>query len=194
VTEAQSLQSVYIVGADDRIEVVDDGWREFLLANSGRRRPHDVLGRSLWAYVHGPVVVQAYRALHHVVRAGRVVRFPYRCDAPRVRREFEMTMRPLANGRIEYSTVTLREVPRLAIRLLDADAPRGLPTLVMCSWCKRVRLGDWVEIEDAVIRAPLLDEALEPQLVHGMCPACADHLQSQLGVGGGAADFMGGSP
>ena len=54
--------------------------------------------------------------------------------------------------------------------------------LTICSWCKRVDVGDdkWAEVEDAVRDLELFNGTLLPTLTHGMCLDCLASIESEL--------------
>ena len=46
------------------------------------------------------------------------------------------------------------------------------PPLVMCSWCKRVDVDGWCEVDEAVARRASLLAVPAPPITHGICPDC----------------------
>ncbi len=62
------------------------------------------------------------------------------------------------------------------------ETAQGQSLLVMCSWCKAVKVGDdtWVEVEDAVDRLKLFDFRYLPQISHGVCPSCAADIHEKI--------------
>lgn len=87
-------------------------------------------------------------------------------------------MAPLQDHRLRLTGRLLREEPRPPLALFDATRERSDEFVIVCSWCKRVRVGaDWREAEDAVAALGLFDAAVLPQLSHGMCDSCADSLE-----------------
>jgi hypothetical protein len=59
-----------------------------------------------------------------------------------------------------------------------AIGPAAESLLSMCSWCKRVNISGWREIEDALVVAPsLFAEPVRP-ITHGICPACAERVRA----------------
>jgi hypothetical protein len=164
---------VHRIDADDTIVLVDEAWRRFARANGAPSLAGSAEGRSLWDFVAGFEVRELHRILLQRVRSdGRVVEFAFRCDSPTLRRHLRMTIVALPGGHVEFRSRTLREEPRAAVPLLDAGATRTGEWLTMCSWCKRVKLDDWVEAEDAVDELGLFEQTTLPSISHGACPAC----------------------
>ncbi len=168
------IHSVYWLDADDRVEWVNDRWRAFADENDAPDLPGRVVGTSLWPYLAGNEITLIYRTLLARVRAGRTLRVPYRCDAPRRIRELELELAPRGAGGITCTTRVLAERDRTPMLLIDAHARRGEELLTMCSWCKRVHLDEWVEPEDAVQRLDLFVGGPMPRITHGVCPVCAE--------------------
>ncbi len=173
------IHSVYWLDADDRVEWVDDRWRAFANENDAPNLPGRVVGTSLWPYIAGNEIAQIYRALFARVREGRTLHVPYRCDAPRRIREFELELAPRGAAGIACTTRVIAERDRTPMWLIDAHAPRGNELLAMCSWCKRVHLDEWVEPEDAVRRLGLFAGGSVPRITHGACPVCVELLLAE---------------
>jgi hypothetical protein len=170
-----SLRLVYRIDADDRISYVNPAWSDFARANQGEAvMPERVLGSSLLESVGDSTVQQLYSEMIKRARAGKPVRFKYRCDAPDRRRTFEMDIRQVDNGEVEFISALRHEEVRPAVAVLRAGAPRDNRLLRVCSWCQRVALPDatWVPVEVAVQRLGLLEAETFPSLTHGICEPC----------------------
>lgn len=171
------LWLVYRIDADDRISYVNPAWSEFARANQGEAvMPEQVLGSSLLESVEDPTVQQLYSEMIKRARAGYPVRFKYRCDAPDRRRTFEMDIRPVENGEVEFISALRHEEVRPAVAVLRAGAPRDNRLLRVCSWCQKVALpdGTWVTVEVAVEKLRLLEAETFPSLTHGICEPCRE--------------------
>lgn len=176
--------SILQVDARDRIIEVNDAWLEFALANDApglcRER---VIGASLWDFITDLDVGHLYRLLFQRVRqTGVAIRFPFRCDAPAERRQMGMSIRPLPGNGIELCTSVTRLERRPAVNLLAAHAVRSDRSLALCSWCKKVQLGErhWVEVEEAVVKLGLVEASIMPRLDHVTCPACYGEIMQEL--------------
>ena len=91
-----------------------------------------------------------------------------------------MTILPLPDKGLEFRSELLREEPRPKVDLLDPALPRGTDFLEMCSWCKKVKAPDWVEVEEGVARLGLFQEPGLPRVSHGICPDCSRVLRRQI--------------
>lgn len=171
----------YIVQPDCTVVEIDGDWDQFALANAGGGLlAADVVGRDLRDFVSGPATRLVYEALiERVARTRAAVQFTFRCDAPELRRHMRMEVVGEGSDNVRFTSRIVREEPRPAQALLTADADRSDLTIVMCSWCKRVKLGDsWVEVEEYVERTGLMEEERFPQLSHGLCPDCATRMEA----------------
>jgi PAS domain-containing protein len=147
------LALVYRIDDQGRISYVNPAWSDFARANQGEAvMPEQVMGSTLMESVEDPTVQQLYSEMIKRARAGKPVRFKYRCDAPDRRRTFEMDIRQLDNGEVEFISALRHEEMRPAVAMLQAGAPRDQRLLRVCSWCQRVALPDhtWVPVEVAV--------------------------------------------
>jgi hypothetical protein len=176
---------VYRIDGANRITWVNDRWSGFARANGGEGLlPEQILGHDLTTSLADPTVRQLYATMIQQVRAGKFVRFDYRCDAPDKRRTFTMEIRRRPDGEVEFSSTLRHEEPRPAVALLKPDAPRDQERFVrMCSWCQNVALpsGDWVPVEEAVQALNLMEADRLPRITHTMCGPCHARAMSSLG-------------
>lgn len=165
----------YEIDSEDRIRWVSPSWTPFAQENGGEALdPQTVIGRPLWDYIAGLETKHIFQVLHERVRrSGEPVCFPFRCDSPTLRRELSLTIDALPDGALGFSSITLRELPHGYVAVLDTRrTTRRDELLIVCSWCKRVRLdrGDWAELASC---AGLFDgDPAPPRISHGMCPSC----------------------
>jgi hypothetical protein len=142
-----------------------------------------VLGKSLFEFVTGSGNQSVFEAIVDKLRKnGRPFSFPIRCDAPDTRRYLDIRLHPALNGSIIFESHVLKEEKRAPMEILNPDRPKSKEQVVICGWCKKLRLPqeNWVEIEDAV-NAGLLDTSgLLPDVSHGMCVACYDKTMQDL--------------
>lgn len=181
MTEQTPIQ--YRVNERNEIVFVNEAWQAFALANAGiGLQPANVLQRPLFDFITDETTRLLYRDLLKRVRAGHPVQFPFRCDAPAQRRWLDMTIRLTETGLVEFTTHLRRSEERSPISLLGHMPIRSATLLRMCSWCKRANLGcrQWVDLEEAVVRLRLFEQAPLPQLSHGICEICFASLQKQL--------------
>lgn len=171
----------YVVKPDGTVVEVRGLWDDFARANgAGGLAIADVVGRDLCDFVSGPATRLVYDALiERVVQTRNPIQFTFRCDAPEVRRHMRMDVMGDGSENVRFTSRIVKEEPRPLQPLLSADVDRSDVTIVMCSWCKRVKLGDhWVEVEEYVERTGLMEEERLPQLSHGLCPDCAAKMEA----------------
>jgi len=158
VDRLEAMEEVaYMVDATGTIrQVGHTRWREFALAAGapGLADPSRVVGRSLFAFILGDEVRESYLRLHRVILSGSRARiaFPYRCDAPDLRRDMWMTVTPVRSagtpvGVLYRSSVRATE-PRarwgfLGVRAED-EIVEALPLLTACSYCRSIRVPGWL--------------------------------------------------
>jgi hypothetical protein len=95
----------------------------------------------------------------------------------------ELEIAGAADGSVEFRTRVLAEDEREPQPLLDPRQPRSADLVRICSWCKKVDLGDrWAEVEEAVERLGLFALARLPDLSHGMCDGCYDWMGVSLDI------------
>jgi mRNA-degrading endonuclease toxin of MazEF toxin-antitoxin module len=84
-----------------------------------------------------------------------------------------MAARPA--GAVRFESTLEREEARPAQPLLDPAAPRSGELVVVCGWCKQVKLGAerWVEVEEAAVALKLFERPTIPRVSHGICERCS---------------------
>ncbi|MEQ8329208.1 MAG: hypothetical protein RH859_01970 [Longimicrobiales bacterium] len=168
----------YRVDAEGVLVATGGDWTAFAEeAGAPELRSDLVVGRPLDDFVSGRKTRAVYRALRErITDTGRPVTFPYRCDAPELRRWMTMEMRPLPGGQTLFRTWPTAVESRPAAPVGHRKGSKGR-RLLMCGWCKRVVLGSaWYEIEDALARSPLHDGATSLRVNHGICARCRTDL------------------
>ncbi len=176
----------YEVDERDVIVRVSDNWQAFVDANGGgtSTAAAAVIGTPIWNYISGMEVRHLYQAVLKAVRERqKTVRLQFRCDAPDLRRYLVLTLTPLAARQIEIESRILRTERRASIDLLRHDVPRADTFITMCSMCKKVKVApdEWIEVEQAINRLRLFEQAVPPKITHGFCPACFQALMTELG-------------
>lgn len=178
------LLVTYHVDRADRLAGFNDEWTRFAIANDAAELVDGALNRPLWAFISDVTTAKVYHQLMQRVRTGRTITFPFRCDAPSLRRWMQMRMSPLPDDAILFESAIVESLPASAGAIWDRRAARGGDLVTSCSWCKRIRVEDrWEEIEDAVeLLAVFLRDPL-PMITHGMCPDCHTRILSSLTPG-----------
>jgi hypothetical protein len=172
---------VYRVDEGNTIIAVNDAWASFARANGAPRLAEEAVGAPLFGAIHCPELTLLWRDLLARVRHARVtLRLPYRCDSPGERRYYELTVWPESDGVIAFESVSRSTIVRSPQALLEATRESG-GHLVSCSWCRRFRVSEWLEVEEAVTRLGLLEETM-PIVTHGLCPDCEIRVRAAAGA------------
>jgi len=178
------MATIYRVDRADTIVSVNGEWSEFARANEAPELAGSaVIGRSLWDYVRGAELRLLHGEILRQARAGRALAFPFRCDGPAVRRRMHMRVTLELNGTVVYEAQLDAAEPRAPQPLFDRSAARSGDFVRVCSWCKRVAVGDrWEEIEIAVSALALFERTPVQPITHGLCGGCAEEVMRDLGV------------
>lgn len=174
----------YHLDRHDRIVYIGDGWQAFADENkAGELTRERVVGRSMYDFISNKESRHLYELIVQRCREQRLtMNIPFRCDAPDKRRFLNLEISPLADGGLAFVSCIKREEPRSPVALLDREADRSDELIVICSWCKQVRLDEnrWVPVEEAVAQLGLFNARLLPRLSHGMCETCHQQQMREL--------------
>lgn len=178
------LDIIYHVDEEDRIVFVSPDWVAFAGGNDGPVATNALMGTKIWRHLSDSTTQQIYHLVMAKVReVGRSITLPFRCDAPDKRRFMELEISLLFQSHLKFRTRLLHEEERTPVVLLASASQLTAgksQTVLMCSWCKRVSCPEWLEVEDAVLRLRLFDEAAVPAITHGMCPDCQRKVQQEI--------------
>ena len=182
----------YWIDADDVVYWSGAGWVDFARDNDAPQLVDMAPGRTLWSHFDGDEVCDLWRALVSRVRSElAAATVPLRCDAPDVRRWFEMTITPGDDGTVRFRSVLVFDEPRPAVPFLDLKTERdpAAPAISLCSWCGQADdASRWVGIEELVRCRRLLEESVVPAISHGICPSCRELMSAELLVPAAARD------
>ncbi len=172
---------IYVIDKNDNFVFASENWRNFARENEGQAisQPEDILGQSLFKFIAGPETKQIYHVLLEKVRkTGKTITFPFRCDAPHLRRFLEMTIFPMEDGNVQFISELIKVEKREPVALLIPHQERSKEFIRMCSMCKKVALTEkeWVEVEEAIQTLKLFEKELLPQITHGLCPQCFNQI------------------
>jgi hypothetical protein len=174
---------VYQVDENDCLTYLNEQWGTFAEDNDTPYLTNtDVENKLIWDFIQDSETRHIHETLLKRVRVNNLtLKFPFRCDSPAVRRFMEMEISPLNEGKVEYCCRIIREEPRDPIPLVHVKEGSEEPHLRMCSWCKKLDVGNdtWFEIEDAIKHLGLFHEASIPFVSHTMCNACMDDLDDE---------------
>ncbi|MRR07158.1 MAG: hypothetical protein EG828_09465 [Deltaproteobacteria bacterium] len=176
-SEESTDKCTYVIDRLDRIISVSDNWLLFAQENQAGESCHPdvIVNRSIWDFIDGIETRQFYEIILQTVRAKKkVVVLPFRCDAPNKRRYLELTITPLQEDQIVFSSNTVHEEFRDTVDILEVNLPRSDELITMCSMCKKVALPEnaWVEVEAAVVSLKLFEKNKLPRISHGICSGC----------------------
>lgn len=185
----------YCIDADDRLVAVNHAWDEFARENGAPQLVAPLAGRPIWQSFASGEVRELWRLLIGRVRHDRVeARVPFRCDAPGMRRWFEMTVTPGRHGTVSFRSVLVFEEPRPTVSLIDLRAERDAagPAVEVCSLCSRAHDGArWSDLEDLMRRRRLLEAPQVPPVAYGVCPPCEALLSAGAPTRGGGQPTLG---
>ena len=145
------------------------------------------VGTDFVAAISEPNLSELYQMMITRVRtSGRAMTFDFRCDTADLRRDSYVRIGLIRDGErrfVEVLNGTRKETPHaVRVQLLDPAAPRSTELLMVCSWCKQVKLSEdrWVEVEEAMHELQLLQRAEMPALSHGLCRNCAERVMADF--------------
>ena len=171
-----SRKFIYRVDASDRIIYVNDAWLAFAKENQAKSLTSEVvISRSIWDFICDADTSHLYHVIFGRIRSTKCkIKIPFRCDSPTCRRHMMLKISDQGNGVLQFVGRVIREEPRVYMRVLDAMATRSQHFIKMCSWCKKISIGndDWAEIEEAVSILKPFSHADLPLVTHGMCSDC----------------------
>ncbi len=162
--------TIYLVGADLRIEYVNRAWSRFAKSNGAIGTARWGVGTELLDVI--PEVLKAFyvELFGRAIRDQQVVEHDYECSSPDVKRIFRMRLLPNDSGVIVINALRVEAPhpgsPHAPVEAMYRDKA-GLIT--QCSHCRRVRrvgaaaAWDWV---------PAYVGQLPLGVSHGLCPTC----------------------
>lgn len=165
---------IYRINDRDEICYVNLAYDKFANDNGANQViSSQVLHRPLWDFVTDPTTQALYQEALKRVRAGRQVRFVFRCDSPGCRRQMEIELTKHENAEVQFRVRTLVEEQRPIQPLLDCNRTHLKQMLKACGWCKKINVENtWLEVEEAVARLGLFELSELPGLTHGICESC----------------------
>jgi len=179
----------------DRLILVNDEWMNFARENwSPSLEAGDFIGEPIWKYITDIDTRHLYSLfLDRIRKTQTEVNIPYRCDSPDKRRFMEMVIVPSPDCQVEFQSRIVKEEPRGEILLLRSPRPKSDRLIAVCSWCKKVRLPEWLggqggadsqtqwlEIEEFM---PLLGPYTStsfPAVTHTACQACFEAVMKKI--------------
>ena len=169
---------VYEIDRDDTLIYLNTTWNDFALENESASIISDhVLGKNILDFICNSETRHIHTQLMEKVRCQeRPLEVPFRCDSPSLRRFMQMKITPLVDNGIQYRCQLLKAEQRQVTPVLFTQIDDQHPLLRMCSWCKKVDIGNdqWAEIEIAVDKLKLFNSPQMQQITHTICSLCFD--------------------
>lgn len=178
-------------------EIGEPNWQQFLEENPPQdpavrnRSNESVLGRPVTQFIAGDAIRTTFADLFNSVltRTRPYVQFDYRCDAPTLRRDMRLSVRPIMTGSdvdyLLYQSVVFSVQQRPAIPLFGAAVADqdSEDILTLCAICARVAwpIGastgarEWIEPPEFYRRGGGEIAVLS----HGFCEDCFTRLQEE---------------
>jgi hypothetical protein len=168
-------------------------WDRFAHENQAEELalPENVCGRHLSSFITGSLTRATHEAAARMVLKGRsrLITYSYRCDAPDLRRDMQMTISVMERNSerigLLYHSVCLRETPQEPLGFLERDTsslPSEAKVLRVCSYCRSVRYPP--DAEESVWMTPEQYRALgggtKMTLSHGICPDCWTNIAEPM--------------
>ena len=174
----------YRIDENNLISWLSDNWLEFAAMNDAGEScaPTNILGKPLIEFIEDESTAALYDTIiKHVRKKDQTINFPFRCDAPEIRRFLQFEVVPLPNGYIEFRSYLKKEEHRLSVPLLLPLIDRSSEMLSICSVCNKAEVDDqWYEIEEAINMLNLGEVSKPPALTHGYCQDCFEEVMSLL--------------
>ena len=124
----------YRIDVNDHFVGLDENWQRFAQQNDAVGSSAErVIGHKMWDWISDPTLQEIYHLLVLEARRGHSVHFQYRCDAPAFRRLFEMGIRSLDGGEVEFLSTLISEEARPPVFLLDRGQRRNEEFVRVCS-------------------------------------------------------------
>ena len=187
-----SMVVEYWIDATDVVTDVGQSWAPFARDNDAPELAVLAPDRTLWTCFNSDEARELWQLLVARVRAlqkGALVTL--RCDAPHARRWFDMTITPELSGGVHFRSVLAFDEARPHVSLLDikTDRDEGLEPVALCSWCGRGQHGSlWLDVEELVQSARLLERASMPPVSYGICASCRDEMSAELLIPSGIGE------
>ena len=169
------LSASYCIDQNDNLCNFGESWDAFAFANASHDMTGGLLeGRSLWDFIANRETRKIYQTLYTRVRdTGAPSEINFRCDSPVLKRNMELVIEPWGDYLLHTSRLvseTPRPLNHLFTQAITQDPHDAY--LIMCSWCKRVKLDEaWFDSDIAMKQLEAARMAI-PDISHGMCEDC----------------------
>lgn len=167
-----------LIGVDDSIVGLDDGWNDFVQ----RQRVGSFLPASLGTRlaVEGATATALYELMRWRARSQHPVSLDIWAASPDRTTKVELALE-LVGEDVALRLAPLFDRRREPLRLFDRAAERGDDRVTVCGFCQRVRAFDWAEPETAIRQLRIRADGPQPQLAPGVCDDCERHVYAACG-------------
>ena len=167
-------KNIYWLDGNDKIILVSPSWDQFALDNDGEHViSSDILGKTIWEFVHGDVTRMWLETLFTLARLrGTPVVRPYRCDSPNIRRYMSLNIALENSNVLRVEHIILSTEPREIPVYMQAAKRLSTNFNLRCSICGRMEFEtSWVEPEDHP-GAENKSQAGSFQVIYTVCKDC----------------------
>ena len=170
----------YSIDCNDMVVSTGGDWDRFATENDGEELANEPPKLSLWSQIEGQDAREVWRlVVNEVRRSDTAAKVPFRCDAPGLRRWYEVSVTPGEDGSVDFRSELLFEEERPAVNLVlrGAERTRSVEPIEVCCWCARGRDGNrWISLDELVLKRRVLENQPVPEVVQGICQECADSM------------------
>ena len=145
---------------------MNNQWDQYAVNNNAADLASpNIIGLSLWEFIHGEDVRKLYEDVLASVRSQKkTVSFPYRCDTELDKQYLTLTLTPfMQNNSVQFYSRIVDKIPFKTDKPVKLDF--GKSGILRCSVCNRLHCqNEWVEPEKAVNYGLLatIDDKIKP--------------------------------
>ncbi len=167
----------YSIDCNDVVTSTGGDWDRFALDNDGEELAKDRPQLTLWDQIQGENARRVWQlVVSEVRRQHSAATVPFRCDAPGMRRWYEIDVQPGEDGSVNFRSSLVFEEARPEIPLVRRGSERQHEgdTVELCCWCARGRADNgWISLDELVWSRQQLDREPLPEIKQGICNDCA---------------------
>ncbi|MGI9579508.1 MAG: hypothetical protein ACR2OH_15020 [Microthrixaceae bacterium] len=173
----------YSVDRDDMLISTGGDWDTFAADNDGEELAGTSRRLSLWSQIQGQDAQNVWKlVLSEVRRTHAEAMVPLRCDAPDMRRWYEIDVAAGDNGAVDFRSRLVFEETRPDVSLIRRGSERTpkASAVQLCCWCARGFDGNrWLSIDELVWSNDDLEHEPVPEISQGICGECKATMSSE---------------
>lgn len=173
----------YSIDCNDFVVSTGGDWNAFASDNDAEELAENPPQLSLWSQIEGGDARDVWQlVLSEVRKTDSSATVPFRCDAPGLRRWYEIDVSPGDGGSVDFRSRLIFEEERPQVSLVARDAARKVTAepIQVCCWCARGFTGDrWISIDELVWSQSHLENEPFPEVSQGICSECASVMSSE---------------